>query len=263
MLVRSLAYGTDLLFPRFDGEVIDHGDYLVVRTPTNPHFYWGNFLLFPSAPTPADLEGWPALIAREFPDADHLALGWDDAADGVAAEFVARGYTDCDDAVMTATQNAPRRLTRGFEVRPLRSDADWAAHAALNEACDERTGSSAAYDGFKRALRARYRAMVADDHGRWLGAFAGDTLLGALGVFVDAAEPSRCRLQSVETHPEHRGRGVCSALTAAAIATGLGELGCGLVVVVVDHASQAERIYRRAGFRAVSRQRGTYYRPTR
>lgn len=45
MNLRSLGYHTDLMFPRFDGLVVDCGDYLAVRTPSNPRFYWGNFLL--------------------------------------------------------------------------------------------------------------------------------------------------------------------------------------------------------------------------
>jgi hypothetical protein len=46
MDIRSLGYRTDLFFPRFDGIIIDRGSYLVIRTPGNPHFYWGQFLLF-------------------------------------------------------------------------------------------------------------------------------------------------------------------------------------------------------------------------
>jgi len=36
MKVHSLGYQTDLIFPAFDGEVIDRGDYLVIKTPSNP-----------------------------------------------------------------------------------------------------------------------------------------------------------------------------------------------------------------------------------
>ncbi len=38
MNVHSLGYRTDLIFSRFGGEVFDRGDYLVVRTPSNPPF---------------------------------------------------------------------------------------------------------------------------------------------------------------------------------------------------------------------------------
>ncbi|HUH02430.1 MAG TPA: GNAT family N-acetyltransferase [Kofleriaceae bacterium] len=263
MQVRSLGYRTDLLFARFDGQVLDRGDYLVVRTPSNPGFYWGNYLLFDAPPTGADLLRWPALFAAEHPSARHMCLGWDHDDSGATEAFAARDYLVMDDAVLVTDQRPPARSTSGFEVRTLGSASDWTAMWRLNIACDPQEGSTVGYDSFKEALRLRYRAMVEADHGRWLGAFVGAELIGALGVFVERsdgtpADGTLARLQCVETHPEHRGRGVCAALTAAAIATGLGELGATRVVVVADHASQAERIYLRAGFRAVSRQRGVY-----
>ncbi len=50
MNIQSLGYRTDLFFPRFDGEVIDRGDYIVIRTLSNPTYHWGNFLLFSQSP---------------------------------------------------------------------------------------------------------------------------------------------------------------------------------------------------------------------
>ena len=41
MEVKSLGCRTDLIFPKFDGIITDRGDYLVVRSPLNPTFYWG------------------------------------------------------------------------------------------------------------------------------------------------------------------------------------------------------------------------------
>ncbi len=80
MQIRSLAYQTDLFFPRFDGEVADRGDYTVIRTPSNPTFHWGNFLLFDQPPVPGDLHRWRWLFAEEIgtaPAIKHLAFGWD------------------------------------------------------------------------------------------------------------------------------------------------------------------------------------------
>lgn len=39
MEVGSLGYKTDLIFSVCDDEFKDRGDYLVVKTPTNPTFY--------------------------------------------------------------------------------------------------------------------------------------------------------------------------------------------------------------------------------
>ena len=47
---RSLGWRTDLIFARFDGKVAPRSDHLVIRTPPNPTFWWGNSLLFDHAP---------------------------------------------------------------------------------------------------------------------------------------------------------------------------------------------------------------------
>src|SRR3954463_4934345 len=80
--VRSLAYRTDLLIRRLAGSVIvDHPSHLVVRTPANPHFWWGNFVLV----RPGRLPKAPDLFAAEFPEASHLAIGVD-GTEGEAGE---------------------------------------------------------------------------------------------------------------------------------------------------------------------------------
>ena len=54
MDVESLGYRTDLALLRLGGSTIeDRGDHLVVRSPYNPTFYWGNFLLLEHVPAPA------------------------------------------------------------------------------------------------------------------------------------------------------------------------------------------------------------------
>jgi hypothetical protein len=46
MQVTSLGFRTDLALRVLEGaEVTDRGDYTVVRSPDNPTFWWGNFLL--------------------------------------------------------------------------------------------------------------------------------------------------------------------------------------------------------------------------
>jgi hypothetical protein len=46
----SLGWRSHLIFPRFDGHVTAREHYLLVRTPHDPTYWWGNFLLFDHAP---------------------------------------------------------------------------------------------------------------------------------------------------------------------------------------------------------------------
>ena len=59
MDIRSLGFRTDLRLLEMTGSVIeDRGTHLVVRTPANPTYFWGNFLLLRAA------AGTPAASAR-------------------------------------------------------------------------------------------------------------------------------------------------------------------------------------------------------
>ena len=80
MHVKSLGYRSDLIFPSFDGETLDRGDYLVIRSPANPNFYWGNFLLFSQPPQIGYHVKWRELFVQEIgapPLVEHQTFGWD------------------------------------------------------------------------------------------------------------------------------------------------------------------------------------------
>ena len=89
MHIRSLAYRTDLALLRAGGSVVsDHDDHVVVRTPDNPTFWWGNFVLIPELPKTRDaIERRLSLFREAFPEADHVAIG----VDVVTAEGVPEG----------------------------------------------------------------------------------------------------------------------------------------------------------------------------
>jgi hypothetical protein len=45
----TLGYRTDLAILELEGgQVADRGDHLVIRTPGNPDYWWGNFLHSPA-----------------------------------------------------------------------------------------------------------------------------------------------------------------------------------------------------------------------
>ena len=71
-----LGWHTDLAVRRLDGSTIEeHDDHVVVRTPSNPLFYWGNFVLVTDPDTVDDADHWLAVFERTFPSAAHRAIG--------------------------------------------------------------------------------------------------------------------------------------------------------------------------------------------
>ena len=74
MNVHSLGFRTDLaLLERAGSTIEDCGDHLVVRSPSNPTFYWGNFLLLDHVPAADRVDAWldrfvAALPGRPAPE---------------------------------------------------------------------------------------------------------------------------------------------------------------------------------------------------
>jgi predicted GNAT family acetyltransferase len=253
MDIASLAYRTDLAMLEHSGSTVtDRGGYLVVRTPDNPTFWWGNHLLLPEAPRDeAEAEEWLATFERELPEARHRTFGIDgttgDVADG--EPFTALGMETEVSSVLTAsTVHPPPRPNADVTIRTLAFDDDWSQQVELSM-----VGEEFGYDReFCTARTAAERSLVEQGYGAWWAAFDGDTLLASLGLFT--ASPGLARFQHVKTHPDARGRGLAGTLVHRASRYGLDELGAQTLVMVADPDYLAIRIYRSVGFADTERQ---------
>ncbi len=254
MDVTSLGFRTDLALLQLGGsELEDRGDHLVVRTPHNPAFWWGNFLLLTRPPEAADTDVWLDRFATEFPEARHRAFGVD-GTDGDLADlagFADRGMSVEASTVMTATSvQPPARPNREAEYRRLVSDDDWAQSVQLRIACDD--SDEPGHEEFVNRRAATDRALSEAGHGGWSGAFLDGRLVSQMGLF--AASPGLARFQSVETHPEMRGRGFAGTLVHHTSTYGFSELGATTLVMVADPEYLAIRVYRSVGFAATQTQ---------
>ena len=250
MDITSLGYRTDLALLELGGsEIEDRDDHVVVRSPHNPTFWWGNFLLLAAPPAPDEAAGWLEVFAREFPDADHIAIGVDsvDGAPATLAPFVDRGLRVEGSAVMTATGvHEPPRPNRGADYRALTSEDDWQQLVDVRMACNDDGHEPTSYREFVVAKVATTRRLVEEGHGAWFGAFEDGRLLSTMGLF--RAGTGLARFQNVETVPEARGRGLAGTLVHHVSIYGLTELGAGTLVMVADPDYLAIRIYRSVGF---------------
>jgi ribosomal protein S18 acetylase RimI-like enzyme len=234
---------------RLQGSVVeDRGDHLVVRTPENPEFHWGNFVLAGRPWLDRPLADLVAVFHSEHPQAGHLAIGvdgvegrvWDDG------EIRACGLEVDRSAVMQATRvREPIRPNTDAVCRMLASDADWAAAVDLNAAEHGDFDPAGHRDFVQRRMNAR-RAQQEAGLGGWFGAFADGQLLSGLGLFTDGAGLGR--FQDVETLASARERGLASTLVHYASTVGLRDYGIHDLVMVADPDYPAIRIYRSLGF---------------
>jgi ribosomal protein S18 acetylase RimI-like enzyme len=249
--VRSLGFRTDLMLRRLAGaEIVDRGDHLVVRTPHNPTFYWGNFLLID--PPRTESERWLAEFAREFPGTRHVAIGVDgtDGETGDVSGLVSAGLEVDVSIVLTAEKlQAPVREPAA-EVRPLVSDADWEQMVAVRLDVDQ--DPSPDHRAFVERKADEARRLMAQGHGEYFGAFVDGVARASLGIVTDGS--GLARYQSVETHPEHRRKGLASAMLVAAAEAALTRLGATTLVIVADPEYVAIDLYRALGFSDNERQ---------
>jgi len=260
MDIASLAFRTDLAMLEHSGSTVeDRGTHLVVRTPDNPSYWWGNFLLLHEAPADATAaQEWLRTFEAELPDARHRTFGVDgrDGGRDDLAPFAELGLNLDVSTVMTATSvHEPAHPNGQATYRTLESDADWEQQVEVSMA-----GEDEGYDlPFVTAQAAAQRRLVDAGYGAWWGAFEGGRLLASMGLFT--ASPGLARFQSVKTHPDARGRGLAGTLVHRVSRYGLEELGAQTLVMVADPDYLAIRIYRSVGFTDTERQLQAERRP--
>src|SRR4051812_47731291 len=152
-------------------QVTDKGDYIVVETPENPNFYWGNFLLLAQPPTRGTAGRWLDVFSAELPSAQHVAIAIDgtDGETGDITELLAAGLELERSVVLTAERLTPPERAMDTDVGPLRTDADWQQAAAVRLSIDD--DDTAAHLNFVERRAAEARQLVRDGHGEYFGAF--------------------------------------------------------------------------------------------
>lgn len=255
-----LGWATDIAVLAHSGSRVENrGNHLVVRTPANPTFHWGNCLLVTDPDAVDDAQRWVELFEGAFPAATWVAIGLTRMPADVTG-WAGRGLElGVDDVLATATLPRQMPLAAGYSVRALAGD-DWEQVVAGAMAENERTGEWApeSHEPFARARTQADRALSERGIAAFFGAFADSVLVASLGVV-------RCgttaRYQSVGTGAQHRRRGLASHLLGVA-ARWAADQGCNRWVIVTEATNPAGRVYRSVGFETDTANVQAYRRPT-
>lgn len=258
MRIEDLSPGwrTHLIFAAFDGEISDHGDHLVVRTPASPGYHWGNFLLYGRLVTDDDFGPWmqrfdEAIVARA-PGSGHRAFGMAARADRCALppRWAAAAFTLYRHTTLTLQRGGlwppPREPGPEFTLRALNLPEEAQLVIDLDLACNDDGYEPAGYRRFRLNQMARYAAMDHAGMGRWWGVLHGGRVVASLGLF---GRDGIGRFQQVQTHPAYRRRGLCRALVHAASRHGLQRMAWQQLVICADPDDLAIGIYRSVGYR--------------
>ena len=157
MDVTSLGYQTDLMIRALEGsQVVHHPGYVTVRTPANPAFWWGNFVLLSGKAAREGAEPGLARFRSEFPASAHVALGIDVTSEGAAGldDFAAAGLDVQHDTVLTAgALREPPHPNHAAVLRELDGEDDWRQSAQLRAICDAEEGGYSGCPGLHRGPR--------------------------------------------------------------------------------------------------------------
>lgn len=267
----GLGWQSHLLACRFGAELGERDDCIVLRTPANPTYYWGNCLIPPAAPRDEDLAHWLARfeveIAGQQAESTHCAFGVNAATlDHELPAWRAAAIDEFDEtAVLTleAPCLAPQfavRDTPDLELRALDlpREIDLAVEAQV--ASRDESHEEAGYRVFRRRAMERIAAMQAAGSADWFGAVVEGVLAADCGLVHDGRLG---RFQYVETQPGWRRRGLCRALVHHVCRHAFGTLGLQRLVMCADPHDVAIGIYRSVGFIEVERHWCLQRRPPR
>jgi RimJ/RimL family protein N-acetyltransferase len=252
----GLGWRTHLLACSQGGQFVERPDCIVVRSPDNPTYYWGNCLILPAAPCDEDLGHWLSVvdteIAQRQPQSTHVAIGVDAATlPGPLPSWRVAGIDEFDAmAVLTLEPDglvaAPAaRDTSAFDFRALRLPAEVELAAQAQADARDESFEAAGYLVFRRRAMRRIAQMHAAGSAQWFGAFSGQRLVADCGLVHDG---TLGRFQYVETQAAWRRRGLCRALIHHVCRHAFDTLGLQRLVMCADPHDVAIGIYRSIGF---------------
>ncbi|MBW3657142.1 MAG: GNAT family N-acetyltransferase [Actinobacteria bacterium] len=231
--------------------------HVVLQTASRQDFRRGNALHVDGAVQPQELARWRQAFAERLGHLggiDHVEVRWEtDASFADAGTYAQRLATAAHELDLTierwtvmALDDEPRPvvpLTAGVEVVRAGRDEHWWGVRAL------RISDAGGDGGFWTWRTDQLRELAT--HGRggaWL-AYRYGVPVGSAGVWRDGA--GTAAVDDVVTHAVHRRLGIASHLVAVASGAHREAYPDDRLLLLVDHGSDAERLYARLRFVAV------------
>jgi len=255
--ILSLGIRTNTMIHQFDGGIVEeHDDCIVIKTPSNPNYWWGNYLIMPAPPQVGDFEGWEQLFQRRLgTDFQHRVFAWDinpanslKPIRGEDADFVSGGFNRYADEVLATKKEGLKRpefVVQELEVRPLESSKDWADALEINVLCREPHHPEGSYREHRRKQLEMYQRLQADDIGAIFGGFLDGKLVADMGLFI---ENGLGRFQHVETHPDYRKRGIAGTMVHHISEWGFNKRDAEYLVIIADPEGPAVKLYKSLGY---------------
>ncbi len=254
-MTQNYGYLTDFIFLKQNGIIEEKEGYTLVKSPQNPTFYFGNFLLLNEAPSSKDKTRLEAIFDVHFNDLTalhHYTFCWEKAAPKDYQAFLDAGYELDVCVVLIAHKSeliAPTKINTNITIKEFNSTEDWQQWIEQEVANREKSISEVGFRKYINRKKAAYLQLVEQGKGNFYGAFLKDEMVGSAGLFH---ENGLGRFQQVTTKTEHRRKGVCTTLLHAMCEQAFTHLNH--LVIVADKDYHALQLYQNLGFKAKEEQ---------
>ncbi|MEM9235266.1 MAG: GNAT family N-acetyltransferase [Verrucomicrobiota bacterium] len=255
--MKNLISISDAIFHRQDGVIERHDGFHVIRTPDNPNFWFGNFILFDRPPQEGEVDRWLEAHRQTFGDQlNHVTFAWDEPSPGATRQFLELGFEESNGIALSITEHPEAARTNPeLEIRALQSDEDWQAMISQQERIDREDFAYPEGDGlFRKRQMAGARRMAEAGHGDWWGAYLRDLLVGGMGLFFDEHR-SLGRFQCVTTVAEFRRKRVCTTLLDHVVRHAFKTVNPAQLIICTgaEEENAAIPVYRNFGFKEAMR----------
>lgn len=256
----SIGWRAHLVAERYGAELHEHDACVVLRTPSNPHYYWGNCLIVRAAPRDPDLAHWLARfdagITKLQPASQHVAIGIDaPLSPEPLPGWQAAGFELVESTVLVlgpgGLQPGPSPKAGDVSLRPLRLPEEAPLAVAMQCECNEHGYETEGFRLFRQRKMVHATAMQEQGKGAWFGAFVAGALIADCGLSHDGPLGT---FSDVETHPRWRRRGLARSLVHHVCRHAFESLGLQQLVISADPDDVAIAIYRALGFTEVETQ---------
>jgi ribosomal protein S18 acetylase RimI-like enzyme len=247
----SLFLRSEFIFWRSHSIIEDVGDALVIVTPHNPYWRWGNLIVLKNPPRAEDVGRWRALYEKRIAPNQAIPnriLIWDETTIDTSTieEYKKDNLTFSPYNVLTLKSlTQPKNHNGRISIKEV-FDNDEAWQDVI-EANIESFGVSETSDYKDYAERrfSDHRSHIRKGAGRWYSAFVDGEFAGSLGIF---AGDGLCRFQEVAVRPKFRRQSVASTLVYHGASRAREEYPNHLQVIVADPEGEAINVYRQIGF---------------
>lgn len=254
----GLGFKSEYVINHLNCEVIETDEFIVLKTPDNPNYYFGNQLVLKVPLHSKTRKQWQHAFRQAFadmPQVTHEAYSWqrgEQLPTNALQEFANDNFIYEEDHILTLPRSqfiTPHQLNNQVSIRALRTEADWQQWMQLSIEEMTDTYQETNLRPYLIAKKTKYQQLETNGHGQYLGAFVGDRLIGYAGLYH---LNNLARFQSVHVIPEYENQKIAKTLLTRLIEQVNPQVET--LIIVADEHYHATLLYQSLGFKVTERQ---------